>query len=68
MPEGDVFRKVKMTPELMESWATRDRDGNRLIFEWGEPDDEGFYTPIIHIDYEDNIVNRYAADQLQKLR
>jgi hypothetical protein len=52
--EGDVFRKVRMSPELMEQLCTRDHLGNRLRVEWGEPDGEGFYTPTICVDYSDN--------------
>ena len=47
--------KIKMSRELAEQWFTRDADGNRLRVEWGEPDDEGFYTPVITVDYNDNI-------------
>ena len=40
-------RKVRMSPELMEQWASRDVQGHVVKWNWGEPDDEGFYTPII---------------------
>ena len=60
--------KVYMSSSLMETWATRDDEGNRLIFEWGEPDADGFYTPTIHVNYEDNIINKYAAEILQRPR
>jgi hypothetical protein len=54
MSENDAFRKVRMSPELMEWLCTRDNLGNRLRVEWGEPDAEGFYCPVIHTDYSDN--------------
>lgn len=40
-------RKVRMSPELMADWASRDMFGRRLDWDWGEPDEEGFYTPTI---------------------
>jgi hypothetical protein len=47
-------RPVVMSVELMDLLCTRDHAGNRLRIEWGEPDSAGFYTPTIHVDYEDN--------------
>jgi len=54
----DTDRKVKMSPELMNEWATRDVDGNLLTWDWGEPGDDGFYVPTISVNYEDNLVSR----------
>ena len=54
----DTYRKIKMSPELMDQLATRDIDGNLLTVDWGEPDDEGFYCPTISVDYDDNILSR----------
>lgn len=48
-------RKVMMSPELMEQWATRDAAGNRLIWDWREPDAEGIWEPIVRVDYDDNL-------------
>jgi len=53
----DTYRKVKMSPELMNEWATRDVDGNLLTWDWGEPGDDGFYVPTISVNYEDNLVS-----------
>lgn len=53
----DTFRKVKLSPELMGLWATRDVDGNLLGWDWGEPDDELFYVPTISVNREDNLVS-----------
>jgi hypothetical protein len=36
-----------MSVDLLESIGTRDADGRRLTFEWGEPDEHGWYTPTI---------------------
>ncbi len=51
---GAIIRKVRMAEELTEQLFTRDADGNRLRIEWGEPDAEGFYCPIISVDRTDN--------------
>lgn len=53
--EGMVTLNVKMSPELMALWATRDIDGYRLVWDWGEPDIDGFYTPTITRDYSDRL-------------
>lgn len=47
-------RLVRMSIELMDILCTRDNDGNRLRVEWREAEDDGTYTPIIHVDYNDN--------------
>jgi len=49
------IRNVRMTPELMNQFATRTIDGYRVYWEWGEPDEEGFYSPQTIIDYNDLI-------------
>lgn len=54
-------RKVLMSPELMREWATRDLGGNLLRWEWGEPDEDGFYTPTITVDYSDNREERLVV-------
>jgi len=56
---GDIVKaivKVRITKEFMEQIFTRDNEGNRLLIEWGEADEEGFYVPTISVDYSDNIV------------
>ena len=52
-----TFRKVKMSPELMEKWMSRDTAGYLLTWNWGEPDDEGFYCPTITSHPDDNLVS-----------
>lgn len=46
--EGDAWRKVRITPELMQMLvdAAQGR-GNRI--DWGEPDADGFYVPTVTI-------------------
>ena len=48
-------RKVLMSPELMEQWATRDEHGNLLRWDWRQPDGE-WWEPTISVDYADNLV------------
>ena len=57
---------VKMSREFAEQWFTRDADGNRLIVEWGEPDEEGFYIPVITVDCSDNIATPESLNELDK--
>ncbi len=56
MVEGITFKKVKMSPELMDVWASRNEEGYKLDWDWGEPDADGFYTPTITVDYENQLV------------
>lgn len=52
--------KVRMSREFIEKFIVRDELGNRLHWEWGKMDDEGFYAPTISVDYTDNIVERVS--------
>lgn len=54
MMEGDTYIKLRITPELLEKLFTRDKDGNKLELIIGEPDNDGFYTPVVTIHYDDN--------------
>jgi|SRR6185369_2441345 len=49
------YLPVLIAPELMEQWATRDTEGNRLSWSWGEPDEDGFYTPTVTRNEDDNL-------------
>ena len=51
-------RNIRVAPEVMDAWWTRDYDGNRLRVEWGEPGPDGLYEPTITVDYSDNICAR----------
>lgn len=42
-------RKMRVSPEAMEQWFSRDSQGRRVHVEWGEPDDEGFYDPVFSV-------------------
>src|SRR3990167_17612 len=46
-PQSKAYRWARRSPELMERWASRDTRGHLLTWDWGEPDEEGFYTPAI---------------------
>lgn len=62
--EGDILYMVKITPEALAQIFTRDERGNRIIVDWGEPDEEGFRNPSFTIDYNQNLV----VDELRKFR
>lgn len=47
-------RLIRVTPEVMEEWSTRDADCNRLSWAWGDPDEAGVYEPVITRHYDDN--------------
>jgi hypothetical protein len=49
-------RKVLMTPELMDEFATRTADGRLVEWSWGEPDDDGFYTPTVTVVNDDQLL------------
>ena len=60
-------RKVLMSPELMEQWATRDEFGNRLRWDWRQPDGE-WWEPTISVDYADNLVAAERARIAEAVR
>lgn len=43
--EGDHWKKVRVSDELFELLGV-DR------VDWGEPDEEGFYTPTVYVTRE----------------
>lgn len=53
--EGDIWKRIKITPELMASMVSRDSFGNRVIIDWGTPDAEEFSEPTFTVDYTDNV-------------
>ena len=55
LSERCMPRKVLMSPELMNTVATRTVDGYRVHWRWGKPDADGFYAPILMIDRNDKI-------------
>jgi hypothetical protein len=52
VPEGT--RLVLVSEELARLWGTRTESGDRLTFEWGEPDSNGWYTPTFTAHADDN--------------
>ena len=64
MTEGEVYRNIRMTPELMAAIATRDDHGHRLVVDWGAPDADGFYEPTVTVDLTDSLV----ADERARIR
>ncbi len=61
-PEGT--RLVIVTDNLLDFIGTRSERGNRLSFEWGEPDEHGWYTPTITEHADDNL----AQAERERLR
>src|ERR1019366_2617694 len=47
-------RLVIMADDLLSMIGTRADNGDRLTFEWGEPDEHGWYTPAITQHSDDN--------------
>jgi hypothetical protein len=48
-------RLILASEDLFVLFGTRDAAGNRLSYEWGEPDEHGWYTPTVatHVDLVD---------------
>ncbi len=67
-PAEKPTRKVLMSPELMEQWATRDLKGNLLVWDWHELSDAGlfggFWEPTVTVDRTDNLI-RSALTELR---
>ena len=54
VPEGSVWRKVRMSDTLfraLEAYAV----------DWGEPDADGFYTPTIYLGPDGRVKIRDAS-------
>lgn len=45
----DGYRLVLVSDNLLETFGTRNSDGDPLSFEWGEPDENGWYTPVVTV-------------------
>ena len=61
--DGDTEVKVRVSPDLLEQFFTRDAEGNRLRLEMGDPDEEGFYTPTITVDRTDRFCDGCKFDE-----
>lgn len=60
-------RKVRMSPELMAQFASRTVDGYRVVWDWGEPDADGFYEPSVTTDYTDRLADHIDAIDVERL-
>jgi hypothetical protein len=56
--EGDVFYKVRITPELIETLMTRDVHGNLVTYSAGEADADGFVDLIFTVHHDNNLIQR----------
>jgi len=46
--------KMRIHRWVLEQWVTRDDEGNRLRLTLSEPDNEGFCSATVSVDYADN--------------
>lgn len=49
-------RLVRVADDLDKLFGARAENGDRLTYEWGEPDAEGVYEPIITRHADDNLI------------
>lgn len=61
-------RLVLVSEDVTEIFAARSAEGRRLTFEWGEPDEHGWYTPAITEHDDDNLATQAAAAERARLR
>lgn len=61
MSRTEPHTKVLWSDELLDSFAVRDIRGNLITVELGEPDEDGFYTPVLTTHYDDNLVEKAEA-------
>ena len=66
--EGSRWVLVKVTPELMEQWTSRTIDCDKLVWDWGKPDYDGYYAPTVTIDRSDNPLTTARAEAAQQER
>jgi hypothetical protein len=60
-PEGT--RLILVNENLLDTWGSRTDDGYAIRVKWGEPDYNGWYTPIFTVDFTDRLnVADHAAD------
>lgn len=52
-------RLVVVSEDIDTLFVGRNEHGDRLTFEWGEPDERGWYTPTITQHTDDNIVEQH---------
>jgi len=56
MAEGETAYRILFSKEVLEQLCTRDAEGNRLQLNLGPANSDGWYTPTVEVDYEDNVV------------
>ena len=51
MEIGDLYRNVRMSRRLMEALCEMVAESRQaeVTLDWGEPDEEGFYTPTVTV-------------------
>ena len=54
--------KVLWSDTLLESFSMRDPNCNLVTLELGEPDEDGFYMPILTSHYDDNPLKQTEAE------
>lgn len=54
MNGSEQYYNVRMSSELVRELFLRDHECNRLSVQLGKPDADGFYTPVVTVDYTDN--------------
>lgn len=65
---NEMVRTVQFASDFVEQIATRDANGNRLMIDWGEPDEHGYWTPTVTVDYDDNIVAAERRETVERIR
>jgi len=53
--------KIKVDGALFDMLKVRDDNCNRILVELGEPDKNGFYAPVLTVDYGDNPLKSRTA-------
>lgn len=56
----DAWRPVKMTPQLMEKFASRTIDGYKVDWKW-KLNSDGWWSPEATIDFEDKLLDIEAC-------
>lgn len=63
-------RKVRLSVDLFENMELYNAHGERLGIDWGEPDSEGFYSPVVSpgpvkdVDLTDEVLFRTSNDRI----
>lgn len=60
--------KTRLARKVMEEMVVRDYYGSRLHWSWGEADAEGFHTPTLTVDANDNVASEARAAVIAEIR